>query len=412
VTRADGPGGASFAPGAGGTTGRFLVLFAEARLDEGVRALASGAGVAATRPEREGLLDFGTQALEDTGSLAIDELGVAVVSAEPDQYQPMSDTADASPSIMAVVPERWLFPIEAVGGPQAPDEVPSMPFRDTEDGTWGLHAAGVIGSKLTGRGVRVAVLDTGCDLQHPDFAGRVAASQSFVPTEPVQDTHGHGTHCCGTVAGPLNSGGETRYGVAPDSALHVGKVMGAGGGGEGLLLQGIAWALANGCRVVSMSLGAPTLPNEAFNPVVEEAARRATEQGALLVAAAGNDSDRSRGVIKPVSRPANTPSMMAVAALDASLQIGGFSNAGLSPQGQVDIAGPGVRIYSSWPQPAKYRAISGTSMAAPHVAGVAALLAEANPDARGADLWTMLSRGARRLPLASSDVGVGLVYGA
>jgi subtilisin len=110
-----------------------------------------------------------------------------------------------------------------------------------------------------------------------------------------------------------------------------------------------------------------------------------------------------------VGHPANCPSIMAVAALDQRLDVAWFSCAGLNPRGgQVDIAAPGVDIYSSWPS-TLYNTISGTSMATPHVAGIAALIAEADSSARGHALWTRLIQAADRLNQPARDVGAGLV---
>jgi subtilisin len=143
--------------------------------------------------------------------------------------------------------------------------------------------------------------------------------------------------------------------------------------------------------------------------VFDQVGRRALRAGTLIVAAAGNDSNRP-GLINPVSHPANCPSIMAVAAIDQQLRVARFSNAGLNAQGgQVDIAAPGVAVHSAWPRPVLYNRINGTSMATPHVAGIAAQLAEANPTARGAALWALLVQAARRLPLLARDVGAGLV---
>jgi len=159
-----------------------------------------------------------------------------------------------------------------------------------------------------------------------------------------------------------------------------------------------------------MSLGAPVQPGQPFSQVFESVARRVLNRGTLIVAAAGNDSDRRVGRIQPVSHPANCPSILAVAAVDVNLGVAFFSNRGVNPMGgQVDIAGPGVNVYSSWPMPTRYRRISGTSMATPHVAGIAALFAEASPAATASDIWRQLSQMARRLPLPSADVGAGLV---
>jgi subtilisin len=201
-----------------------------------------------------------------------------------------------------------------------------------------------------------------------------------------------------------------RYGIAYEAEIFAGKVLSdAGSGSDTGILAGIEWAVQNQCAVVSLSLGAAVQPGQPFSQVFESVAKRAQEQGALIVAAAGNDSDRPDRIM-PVSHPANCPSIMAVAALDVEGAIARFSNRGLDPNGgQVDIAGPGVDVHSSWPLPARYRRISGTSMATPHVAGIAALYAEADPAARGAALGRAVTGGALRLQLPSSDVGAGMV---
>ena len=268
-----------------------------------------------------------------------------------------------------------------------------------------------MGSPHSGRGIGVAVLDTGFDDTHPDFAGRDVTTRSFVAGEQARDAHGHGTHCIGTAAGPSRPASGPRYGVAHEADIFAGKVLAdAGSGSDAQILAGIDWAVQNGCAVISMSLGAPTEPGQSYSRVFEQAARRALAAGALIVAAAGNESDRPMPPA-PVGHPANCPSILAVAALDADLQIAPFSNRGLDPDGgQIDVAGPGVDVLSSWPMPERYRTISGTSMATPHAAGVAALLAQANPGSRGAGLAMLLTGTARHLPdLPSADVGAGLV---
>ena len=159
-----------------------------------------------------------------------------------------------------------------------------------------------------------------------------------------------------------------------------------------------------------MSLGAATRPGQSFSFIFEIVARRVTRAGTLIVAAAGNESRRESGIVSPVGHPANCPSIMAVGALDSQLRVAPFSNGGINPQGgQVDIAAPGVDVRSSWRMPTGYRTISGTSMATPHVAGLAALHAQANPDSTPREVWSLLTQTARRLPLPSLDVGAGLV---
>lgn len=264
-------------------------------------------------------------------------------------------------------------------------------------------------SSCSGRGIRVAILDTGLDFGHPDFAGRPIVSQSFVEELEAHDGNGHGTFCAGVACGPAQPGDAPRYGVAPDAELYIARVLDDRASGlDGNVLAGIDWAVRNQCSVVSMSLGSPVLVGDPFSEIYEQAAARALAAGTLLIAPAGNESQRP-DEIAPVEHPANCPSILAVGAVDQQLRVAPFSNGGLNPGGDVDLVAPGIAIGSTAPHPSLYQTASGTSMAAPFVAGIAALLAEARPRARGAALRDLLLHSALALGAPARDAGAGLV---
>ena len=228
---------------------------------------------------------------------------------------------------------------------------------------------------------------------------------SFIDGELPHDGHGHGTHCIGTACGPMRVQGVPRYGIASEAEIYAGKVLSnAGSGADGGIIAGLQWALTQGCQVVSMSLGSPPNP-QGYSRVYENLARRALRAGMLIVAAAGNESQREAGYVAPCGSPANCPSILAVAAVGPDLALAPFSSDGLEPN---ELAGPGVNVVSTFPMPQRYRSLSGTSMATPHVAGISALLAQ-QTGARGAALWQALVQRARRLATPGSDVGAGLV---
>jgi len=295
------------------------------------------------------------------------------------------------------------------------DEVESNDPEVSAIPTWGLKATRVITrfpfyNPYNGSGIKVAILDTGFELGHPDFSNRNIVQRSFVPGQAVKDGHGHGTHCTGTACGPLNptSSNTPRYGVATKSDIYIGKVLSnQGSGRDGWILAGINWAIANNVHIVSMSLGART-NSPGFSRVYENVASNALRKGTLIIAAAGNDSRRPNS-INPVSHPANCPSIMAVGAIDENTNIASFSNGGIYPSyGAVDIVGPGVNVLSSFKLPQKYRSLSGTSMATPHVAGIAALWAQ-KTGLKGRPLWSKLTSNAKQLPHPVRDDGAGLV---
>jgi subtilisin len=266
--------------------------------------------------------------------------------------------------------------------------------------TWGLIATRVTSSAYTGQGIRIAMLDTGFDLAHPDFIGRSITPVSFVSGQGPQDGNGHGTHTAGTACGPKAPIGVERYGISGQAHIFVGKVLSnSGSATSATVLAGMNWAVANRCHVISMSLGGPGGPFAYYT----QAGQAALNAGCLIIAAAGNASQRPAR-IAPTLSPANSPTIMSVAALDANLQVAVFSCGG-----KIDIAGPGVNVFSSLPMPRRYGTLSGTSMATPHVAGIAALFAQSNAAFRGAKLRSELVRAARRLPFPATDVGAGLV---
>ena len=406
------------------TTGRQVVVFADAA-DEPVDWSAAGiSDVADSRDFPSGRVP--AQALRDAGATVFARLGIAVVSAGPDQVSALRSARrpvlSVSPELVhRVLPEDPSAYVRGyrdgvtdlagrlVGAPVPGEGVPAPPaFGDTAAATWGVQAVQATTSPFTGRGIRVAVLDTGLDLQHPDFAGRAVTAESFVTgVDSAQDGHGHGTHCTGTACGPRVPLAGPRYGVASEAEIYVGKVLSDEGSGEdGGILAGIDWAVANGCAVVSMSLGADVAE---AHPPYSAAGRRALQQGSLIVAAAGNNADRENGEFGFVGAPANSVEVLAVGALDPALAVAWFSARSLdAPGGEVDVAGPGVDVLSTWPMPDRYNTISGTSMATPHVAGLAALWAEAT-GRRGYELWATLTQAARRLPQPSVDVGSGLL---
>jgi len=384
---------------ADGTTGRFLVLLDDDWTDA-TQELNRVAGIRTADTAEAGA----TPGLWQADGLLMRELGVALVTADDDQHRRLAEAVDAPGPIMRVEPERMVRAIE----PSAPVVADEAQAIDETVFTWGLQATGAANSTFSGEGIRVAVLDTGFDLEHPDFKGRTVVSKSFVQGEEVQDGNGHGTHCVGTSCGPRQVDEGPGYGVAHKAEIFAGKVLSnAGSGGDGGILSGIDWAISNRCAVVSMSLGADIDPDTPFSRIYERVAARALQRGTLIVAASGNASNRP-GHIAPVGHPANCPSILAVGAIDAQRRVAAFSSGTVNKLGAVDLAGPGVDVYSSYPMPLRYKRLRGTSMATPHVSGVAALIAQAT-GARSYELWARLAQTAERLPVPGTDVGAGLV---
>jgi subtilisin len=402
-------------------TGRFLVTYKEGADEKAISnhlQTASGFRVASAR-------DFDDQAamLEaagDADAMVFPEIGVAVVGSEAAASRSM--TADATIAedspVQSVDPEYFMFATgtnpsdyvrgilrtaqmiyDEIGGGAAAAEAFEVEPQ-VLGATWGLIACRVPPSSRDGSGIKVAVLDTGFDLGHPEFAGRPITSTSFVG-QPVQDLNGHGTHTAGTACGPKAPPGLIqRYGIGFRTQMFIGKVLtNSGSGTQAQVLAGMNWAIGRRCEVISMSLGGGSTPQPSYTA----AGAAALANGCLIIAAAGNNSARP-GFIAPTIAPANSPTIMSVGALDSALKVASFSCGG-----KVDIAAPGVNIFSSWPRPQLHNTISGTSMATPHVSGCAALWAQTSPLLRGLALRARLQATAKHLSLPASDVGAGLV---
>ncbi|MEV6106968.1 S8 family serine peptidase [Streptomyces sp. NPDC051940] len=263
----------------------------------------------------------------------------------------------------------------------------------------------------TGKGVKVAVLDTGIDVNHPDFDGLIDGTASFVPEEGVTDVNGHGTHVAGTIVGSGAASGGDNKGVAPDADLFVGKVLGGaeGYGQDSWVMAGMQWAAESGADVVNMSLG-DTYPTDGSDPMSQTVDALSEQYGTLFVIAAGNAGPES------ISSPGAAASALTVAATDKQDRLASFSSTGpLAYSGGMkpDIAAPGVDITAARSQEMTdggeglYRTISGTSMATPHVVGGAAILAQQHPDWTGAQLKEHLMSTAKGLADGYSPYEVG-----
>jgi len=390
-------------PAGSGHTGRQLVLLKEGTGRAGAEILRNATGLRmAVSSDFDGSVRQ-THLAPGEGML-FERLGAALLHGDPDQARALANGSDAQ--TLLVEPERYVRASGLAHGPTAP----TLPLADTTLATWGLQATRILSSRYTGRGIRVAILDTGLDLQHPDFAGRTIVSQSFVTGLPVDDGNGHGTFCAGVACGPQQPAQRPRYGIASGADLYIARVLDDNADGtDGNVLAGIDWAVRNNCAVISISLGSPVAVGDSYPHVYEQVAARALAAGSLLIAPSGNESQRP-DTIAPVEHPANCPSILAIGAVDQSFAVAPFSNGGLNPNGgEVNLAAPGIAIFSAAPRPTLYQSASGTSMAAPYAAGIGALLAEANPTARGAALRALLLKSFLALMAPARDVGAGLV---
>ncbi|MEU3526848.1 S8 family serine peptidase [Streptomyces sp. NPDC038707] len=240
----------------------------------------------------------------------------------------------------------------------------------------------------TGKGVKVAVLDTGVDTTHADLKGQVVESKNFTTTAADATDHfGHGTHVASIVAGTGAKSGGKYKGVAPDAKLLNGKVLDDSGfGDDSGILAGMEWAAGQGADVINLSLGGYDTPE--IDPLEAEVNKLSAEKGVLFAIAAGNEGPQS------VGSPGSADAALTVGAVDDKDKLADFSSTGpRNGDGAIkpDVTAPGVDITAAaapgsvidkevGEKPAGYLTISGTSMATPHVAGAAAILKQEHPD--------------------------------
>ncbi|MFD0312826.1 S8 family peptidase [Streptomyces flavalbus] len=253
---------------------------------------------------------------------------------------------------------------------------------------------------LDGTGVTVAVLDTGIDAGHPDLRGRIAAERNFSDDEDTEDRNGHGTHVASTVAGSGAASAGSHRGVAPGARLLNGKVLDESGyGNDSDIIAGMQWAVDEGARVVNLSLGGED--TEGTDPLEEAVDRLSARTGALFVVAAGNDGESGA---RTIGSPGSSPAALTVGAVDRGDVPAAFSGRGPTASGALkpDLTAPGTAIVAARaaggregdPAGEGYVSMSGTSMATPHVAGAAALLAQRHPEWDGPRLKGALTASA------------------
>ncbi len=254
----------------------------------------------------------------------------------------------------------------------------------------------------TGKGVKIAVLDTGVDADHPDLKTQVVESKNFSTATDANDHFGHGTHVASIAAGTGAKSGGKYKGVAPDAKILNGKVLDdSGSGDDSGILAGMEWAAAEGASVVNLSLGGYDSPE--IDPLEAEVNKLSTEKGILFAIAAGNEGPQS------VGSPGSADAALTVGAVDGNDKLADFSSTGPRVgDGAIkpDVTAPGVDITAAaapgslidnevGENPPGYLTISGTSMATPHVAGAAAILKQEHPTWGYAELKGALTGSAK-----------------
>ena len=358
---------------------------------------ATGCGTQLNAARVNGAADFGAQAAPgevivkfksaNSRQALLQKMGLKTIKKVEKIDAVVVKTANAAETIAALKADPNVayaepnYIAKAIGLESA---APNLTFGAKADDEllgqlWGMTAIGAAQAWAVTTGtpdVKVAVVDTGIDYNHPDFGGRVAKGKDFINNDDdAMDDHYHGTHCAGSIAAGIGNGGVV--GVAPNVSMVAVKVLSKSGSGsyEGVA-NGIIYGADSGAQILSMSLGGP-----AGSKVIEDAVNYAMSKGVLVVAAMGNDNSE-----RP-SYPASAPGVMAVGSTMVGDKKSSFSNFGK----HISVGAPGSDILSTVPG-GKYKSLSGTSMACPHTAGLAALVKSRFPAFTAAEIRSQIEK--------------------
>ena len=328
------------------------------------------------------------ETLKDQGNVIqldeLEKLGVVMLEVPLDQLE------EKMRDVQAVA---GVGNVELNDSVQALDTIPNDPNWGSQYALTAIRAPQGWDISTGSSAVTIAIVDSGVDLGHIDLAGKIVGGYDFVNNDNVpQDDYGHGTHVAGIAAASGNNGAGMA-GVSWGARIMPVKVLGATGTGSfSTVALGIVWAVDHGAQIINLSLGTPS---SSFT--LQDAVEYAYDRGVLVIAASGNSGST------PVYCPACYPQVMAVGATDVNNQIASFSTYG----NEVDIAAPGQSIFSL--APGGYAVKNGTSMAAPHVSGLAAILYSYSGSA--ATVWNAMQATAFDVGPAGWDQysGAGLI---
>ncbi|MCR6108182.1 peptidoglycan-binding protein [Salipaludibacillus agaradhaerens] len=303
------------------------------------------------------------------------------------------DVYDNIPAVAVSVPKEEIENLEKNPNVLTVEENDLYDMQQTID--WGIErveAPQAWDNDVTGKGIKVAVIDSGVNKSHPDL--NIAGCYSATNAPTCEDDDGHGTHVAGIIGAQNNDIGVV--GVAPDAEIYAARVSNLDNEIWTVdVISAIDWAISQDVDIINLSLG-----SRQYSSAMEQSITKAYAEEILVVAAAGNDYH------DPVRYPAALPNVIAVSATDRYDNLGNYSNIG----DEIEVTAPGSAIYSTYLNHS-YATLSGTSMASPHVAGVLALLKEAYPDMSRDELRTILVEQAIDLGESGKDdhFGYGLV---